>query len=43
VVAKYFTPIITVGVFIVVGLVAYQTYRNIRYKAKDEEAGEGDE
>jgi hypothetical protein len=26
-----------------VALVAYQTYRNIRYKNKDEETGEGDE
>jgi tetratricopeptide (TPR) repeat protein len=43
VVGKYFTPVFTVGAVLIVALVAYQTYRNIRYKNKDEETGEGDE
>jgi tetratricopeptide (TPR) repeat protein len=43
VVGKYFTPVFTVGAVLIVALVAYQTYRNIRYKDKNEETGEGDE
>jgi len=43
IVAKYFTPIFTVGIILLIAGLAYNTYHNIRYKREEEDTGEGDE
>lgn len=43
VVKQFFTPVFIGGIVLIIAGMSYKTYRNIRYKPKDDDAGEGDE